>query len=404
MKKSISRKAVCFFAQVLLFSSTIIGCCIINNNKNTAISALSKSGQISKSNHKKMVGVWVPYMDLNINSSNNTEQKFKSKFQNIINKSKANKVNALFVQVRPFSDALYPSKVYPWSHLLTGTQGKNPGFDPLLYMVEESHKNGLEFHAWINPFRVKHPSTPSYLSSGNPYFKLNSKKYFIFHNAGLCYNPASTRVQNYIIEGVKEIVQKYNIDGIHFDDYFYPAKDSMTSKDYIYEEYCQKNKNNTINYSEWKIKNVNHLIKEVYKTVKQAKPNVQFGISPSGNIKRCYDLGADVKTWASEKGYVDYLCPQIYWSPDFQVMPFEKTAAEWKKLIKNNNVNLYCGLALYKINSDADKGTWKHRKNIIADEIKISKNLQYNGVILYSWSYLNSESTKQEIESMKKEI
>ena len=115
-------------------------------------------------------------------------------------------------------------------------------------------------------------------------------------------------------------------------------------------------------------------------------------------------MGADVKTWCEKNGYIDYICPQIYWSLDFKTKPFEKTAKEWRNLVKNKNVNLYCGLALYKIGTDADNGTWKGKNNILAREFKISKKLNYNGVILYSYGHICSEKTTKEMQNLKKEF
>ncbi len=352
---------------------------------------ISQSGsQPNTSSGGKMIGVWVPYLDLDINSLTNTEKKFQEKFQNIINVSKNHGMDTLIVHVRSHSDAMYPSKIFPWSHLLTGTQGVNPGFDPLSYMIKTSHENGLKFHAWINPLRIQTKTIPKKLSDNNPYFKLGSQKYFINHTDGICCNPAYAEVRKLVVDGVKEIVQNYDVDGIHFDDYFYPEEKNLTSADCAYEEYL-KSSEKKLSLQDWRKKNINILVKEVYEAVKSTNSKTLFGISPAGNIKKCDEAGADVKLWASGGNYVDYLCPQIYWSTDYTVMPFEKTAGEWKNILKNSNVKIYSGLALYKAGTDLDNGTWKNRSDILASEFKILEKLNYNGLVLYSWSYLNNQ-------------
>lgn len=352
----------------------------------------------------KMTGVWVPYMDLDMSLSNgNNEKKFKEKFQNIITEAKKFGINAVIVHVRSHGDAMYPSKIFPWSHLITGTQGTDPGFDPLSYMIKTAHENGLKFHAWINPLRIQTKTYPKKLSPDNPYFKLGSEKYFIKHTDGICYNPAYTETRKLIIDGVKEIVQNYNVDGIHFDDYFYPEEKNFTSKDCAYDEQL-KSGEKKLSLQDWRKKNINSLVSETYKSIKAINSNVLFGISPAGNMEKCHEAGADVNLWASNKGYVDYLCPQIYWSLDYSEMPFEKTAVKWKNILKSNNVKLYSGLALYKAGTDADKSTWKSKNNILASEFKIIQKLNYDGMILYSWSFLNNPSTKEETDNLQKEM
>lgn len=408
MIKTKNKKTKFYLLELLSLIIIISICSFINNSisakskKNSATTAKSTSQTTSKKINTPMIGIWVSYIDLKMVSHSNPEKAFKFKFDNIIKTAKENKINTLFVHVRPFSDSFYPSDIYPWTHCLTGEQGKNPGFDPLEYMIQKSHANGLKFHAWINPFRISINNIPDKLSKSNPYYKLNSKKYFIEHENGICLNPAYPKVQNLIIDGVKEIVKKYKIDGIHFDDYFYPTSKNVTLKDIAYKNY--RKKGGKMGLHQWRIKNVNKFIKNVYKSVKNIKPDVEFGVSPSGNIENCYSMGADVKTWCEKEGYIDYICPQIYWSIDFAVKPFEKAANEWRNLIKNKNMNLYCGLALYKVGTNADNCTWKGKKNILANEFKISKKLKYDGIVLYSYSQLISSDTSEEMKNIKKEL
>lgn len=408
MIKTKNKKTKFYLLEILALIIIITTCSFVNNSifaksKNTAESTpKSISKTTPKKKNKPMKGVWISYIDLKMGSHPNPEKAFKFKFDNMVKTAKENKANALFVHVRPFSDSFYPSNAYPWSHCLTGKQGENPGFDPLKYMIEKTHASGLEFHAWINPFRISINNIPDKLSKSNPYYKLGNEKYFIKYGNGICLNPAYPKVQNLIIDGVKEIVKNYKIDGIHFDDYFYPTNDEATLKDIAYKNY--RKKGGKMGIHQWRMQNVNTFINKVYKSVKDIKPGVKFGISPSGNIDNCYSMGADVKTWCEKDGYIDYICPQIYWSLDFAVKPFEKTAKEWKNLVKNKNVNLYCGLALYKVGTDADGGTWKGKNNILANEYKIAKKLNYDGMVLYSYGQLCSSKTAKEMQNLKKEL
>ena len=342
------------------------------------------TAQIQEIKSDDFLGVWVSYIDLEINNPKDTEKAFKKKFDQILDKSEEYNINNIFVHVRPFCDALYPSKIFPWSHLLTGFQGVDPKFDPLEYMIEESHKRNMKFHAWINPLRVKLSTCPKDLSDKNILNKLSPDK-FLNSTQGTFLNPAYEEVQNLIINGIKEIITNYKVDGIHFDDYFYPEVKYLTSQDCAYEE----NSNNTSDINTWRKNAITNLIKKTYGEIKSINPEIKFGISPPGNPKKCDIAGIDVSTLCGEKDYyLDYICPQIYWSLEFKEMPFEKTANTWKAILGKSPVDLYGGIALYKIGTDLDNGTWKSDQNILSKEITILENLGYKGVSLYSWKQL----------------
>lgn len=342
---------------------------------------------------ERHIGAWVTYMDLNISDSENTESSFKSRFENVIEKSKKFHVNDLYVHVRPFCDSLYPSKIFPWSHLLTGTQGKDPAFDPLKYMIEISHKNGIKFHAWVNPLRVKLKNMPTELSSENPYYKLGSFKYFLESEGTICLNPGYEETQNLVLEGIKEIVSNYDVDGIHFDDYFYP--ESTEIKD------CAAEENQVSDIIAWRKKCITKLIESTHSAVKSANKNIAFGISPLGNNEKCHTMGIDAQELCKTKA-IDYICPQLYWSLKYKVMPFEKAAKIWQEMTKNTGVKLFGGLALYKIGTELDDKTWQDDKNILPKEIEILENLGYDGAILYSFGQL--DESKEEISNLLKKL
>ena len=346
---------------------------------------------------QEMAGVWVPYMSLT--TQEHTQEAFEDNFRRIADTAKEKGINTLFVHVRPFCDALYPSERYPWSHLLTGEQGKDPGYDPLQFMVEYSHKNGMEFHAWINPLRIKTAETPATLSPDNPYLSLreDSPYYFMEYEGGVYLNPAYPYIRTLIADGAAEIVERYEVDGIHFDDYFYPSQEESLDAE-AYQLYAQTVET-PLTLEEWRRTNVSALVAEVYEKVKQANSGTVFGISPQGNIQNDEAMGADVKSWCAVQGYVDYICPQLYYSFENKALGYSEALTEWMALPKHEGLKAYAGLALYKAGSDADEGTWQMDSDIISRQIEAAREVQCSGVILYSSDYLDAEQTQKEVEN-----
>ncbi|MDD5924612.1 MAG: family 10 glycosylhydrolase [Clostridia bacterium] len=348
----------------------------------------------------EMRALWIPFTSLDIKSSNGSFDSFKQKFDKIVSDAEDKKLNTLIVHVRPFCDALYESDIFPCSHVLSGLQGKAVDFDALEYMAKTAHKKKLKIHAWINPFRVTSNKTSFEISNKNPIKSLPDGTVLEWEN-GLYLDPSSNDVRKLIIDGVREIIDKYDIDGIHFDDYFYPT----TSSDYdktSYQNYVSKLDDTSIplTLSEWRTNNVNMLINGVYNAVHSSDKDVVFGISPQGNIENDISMGADVYTWGSVSGYVDYLCPQLYVNSENPILPFDKTADAWKKLVKKDNIELYIGLGLYKAGSDVDEGTWQNADDIIKSQIEYTRKIKTDGFALYSSEYLVNKQTKAEVTNM----
>ena len=335
-------------------------------------------------------------MDLDISGTEDTEKSFKAKFNLIIEKCKKFNINNIYVHIHPFCDALYKSDIFPWSHLLTGIQGKNPGFDPLLYMTDLSHENNIKIHAWLNPLRIKTSTTPHTLSDKSPFYKFDSDKYFLTYNNVTCFNPGYKEVRDIVTESVKEIAANYKVDGIHFDDYFYP--ESVSVKDAAYDE---NKSSSTLSIEQWRKDCVTNLIKQSYEEVKKINPQIEFGFSPPGSLEKCNLIGIDIPSLVS-LNIPDYICPQIYWSLEYKVMPFEKTAILWKDMLKDSKIKLFGGLALYKIQTDCDNCTWKNDVNILAKELDILNNLNYDGTVLYSFGHL--DDSKEEIINLNKKL
>ena len=373
-----------------------------------ASSAAQGAAVTTNASTQEMRAVWVPYLSLNMSKENDkSEQAFLKKFNAIMSTAKSCGMNTLIVQVRPFGDALYPSSIFPWSHVVGGTQGVNPGYDPLKEMVAACHEAGLKIHAWINPLRIQANGAPSILATGNPYYKFRTiaskSDYVIDYQNGKYYNPAYEEVRKMISDGAREIAANYDVDGIQFDDYFYPTQDASFDKT-AYDAYrSQSSKNGTpLSLPDWRRANISDLVSEVYRAVKSTGKNIPFGIAPQGNVQNDLGMGADVSAWCSARGYVDYICPQLYYNFDNPTLPFNTAAENWRSLVKNPGVKLYFGLAAYKAGSDADSGTWKKSSDILASQVQYGRKVSCDGFMFYSCDYLTGDQTKEEVQNVVK--
>ncbi|EIL84154.1 hypothetical protein BAME_27870 [Bacillus sp. M 2-6] len=290
----------------------------------------------------------------------------KQEFIQLLDDIKAMNMNAVIMQIKPTADAFYPSKFGPWSEYLTGTQGKDPGYDPLEFMIEEAHKRGLEFHAWFNPYRITMNHTDlNRLSADHP--ARAHPEWTIAYGNQLYFNPGIPDAQDFIVDGIEEVVKNYDIDAVHMDDYFYPNKIAGVPfpDQETYETYGQK----FTHIEDWRRDNVNELVKQINNTIKKEKPYVKFGISPFGvwrNIKddptgsnttagmtNYDDLYADTREWIQQH-HIDYITPQIYWSIGFQPAAYDVLTKWWSNEVKGQPVHLYIGQATYKINQNSD--------------------------------------------------
>lgn len=371
------------------------------NDTNNIAALSSKATADTPESNEEMRGVWVSYMELSMeNESSKTQKAFEDKFTEIAEKSRESGFNTLIVQIRPFCDALYKSSYFPWSHILTGTQGKNPQYDALQIMCDICKENNLKIHAWINPYRVSSNETPKKLSGNNPYIK--NSEIGIKTDNGIFLDPSHETAQQLISDGVKEIAENYDVDGIQFDDYFYPTEDESFDKKQ-YEAYIEKyGKENSMSLDNWRMQNVNTLICKVYRTIKSVDSSVEFGISPQGNIGNNDGLYADVKSWCTCKGFADYICPQIYFSLENPALTFEDCLNSWTSLDFDENVKLYVGLGGYKAgNGEYDEETWLLSDSILADEYDIlCNNKSVRGFMLYSYSCLEDDTAKKEINNL----
>jgi uncharacterized lipoprotein YddW (UPF0748 family) len=377
----------------------------------------------TKTAAKEFNAVWISYLEFNDRLKDPKTGKLgftKERFESLINEMFDNtvklKMNAVVVHVRPFGDAMYPSEYFPWSKYISGEQGKNPGFDPLKYMVKAAHDRGLEFHAWINPYRVTNNSTDVLtLSKDNTARKWltnkskNDDRNILAFGKALYFNPSKIWVQAQIRDGIKEIVENYDVDGIHFDDYFYPTLGTNYQKNFDYLEYkeyydwCVENKVKTKTIAQWRRDNVNRLVKKVYNEIKEIDESVQFGISPGGFLDyllmddRYY---SDITTWMSKPGYIDYICPQLYWSFDHSRYPYDKTLDRWIALKKNPDIKLYVGIANYKAGSKEDNA-WYKDADLLRKMIEYGRSTgEVDGFVYFRYDYFFKAVTQKGISRM----
>lgn len=397
--------------RIIPFIATAVTLCLvltigfINKNK-TAVRAtkvnynsVSEIKTSSDKSSEPMKGVWVTYMELSMQyDDDKSEGAFKNKFENIAQDCKSRGFNTLIVQVRPFCDALYSSDYFPFSHIITGKQGADPGYEPLEIMCETCKKLGLKIHAWINPYRIALNNIPQELSETNPY--ITDNEICIETDSTIILDPASEKARELIVSGVSELAENYEIDGIQFDDYFYPP-DIENEDNEQYLDYASSIQNGFgMSLDKWRTANVNLLISEVYRTVHSLDKDIEFGISPQGNLGNNAGLNADVVSWCAQLGYVDYICPQIYFSLENPALGFEAALKEWTELDFHDDLRLYIGLAGYKAGSDADENTWQNSDDILAQEYKISDDYNADGIMLYSYSSLVDNNSEKEINNL----
>ena len=294
--------------------------------------------------------VWVSYLEW-ARMDFSSEEAFRAAAAELLDNCAALGLNTVIAQVRPFGDALYESSLFPWSHLCTGTQGQGPGFDPLDVLVTEAHGRGLSLEAWVNPYRLKSSAAmPPSIADTN--LMNTHPEWCCTVGDGVYLNPAVPEAAAYVVQGVAELVEKYAVDGIHFDDYFYPTTDTSLDA-------AQFAASGEADLADWRRANVTALVKAAHDAVKAADPTLRFGISPQGNPDN--DLAtqySDVYGWltaSGEEAVVDYLCPQIYWGYGYRLQSgstrfaFENITAEWLALPRAESTALYFGLGAYRV-------------------------------------------------------
>lgn len=339
--------------------------------------------------------VWISYLEWQ-SADFSSEDAFRAQMGSWFDQYAAMGLNTVLAQVRPFGDALYPSAIFPWSSVCTGTQGLDPGFDPLAVLVEEAHARGLRLEAWLNPYRLAlNDTVPGAFSADN---LATMHPEWVKQAAGGQYlDPSRQDVRDCIAAGVQEILDGYAVDGIHLDDYFYPTTDEAFDA----AEYAAAGTN--LSLEDWRRENVNALVRQLYQLVHaggRTAGAVPLGISPQGNNDNNYaQQYSDAALWLSTPGYIDYAMPQVYWGYGYTTgsgstrFAFENITADWLALPRAEGVALYFGLGAYRI-GDGDGGNYDHAQDQwqtgrnLADMVTTLRGAGADGFGLYRSDFL----------------
>ncbi|QHI73564.1 family 10 glycosylhydrolase [Aminipila terrae] len=399
---------------------------IVVINTDGTVAQFNDSGNQKNQDTKhdgELNAMWISYLEYM--SMPKDEAGFKAAVDKMFDRCKNLGMNAVIVHVRSHCDAMYPSKYYPWALFASGKQGVDPGYDPLKYMIDAAHSRGLEFHAWVNPYRVTGYGTYwNQVAANNPVKVWQSDsdttndRWALLQKGEYYLNPAIPEVRDMVINGVKEIVENYDVDGIHFDDYFYPSvNDSDPSLCFDKPEYDKSG--SSLSIADWRRNNVNMLVKGVYSAIKSAKPNVEFGISPAGNLSNLRKNNAyfvDIDRWLSEDGYVDYIMPQLYWgfetkdsSGNIAPYAYVNNLNSWISLASKGNVKLYVGLDMANAGTNVpDKNAtseWLRYNDIIARQVTTGRATgKVKGYAYFRYEFFNKDVTQNEVNNLVKVI
>lgn len=368
------------------------------------------SNSYSAVNYSEVKGIWISYIELAELLQGQSKEGFRSNIGAVYDNCADLGLNTVYVHVRSHSDAYYRSELFPWSKYVTGTLGKDPGYDPLEVMISEAHKRGLSFHAWINPLRACSSSEISEYGSYPVYTFAKGDGMTGKHavNVGGTYylNPAYNEVTELIAAGAAEIVSGYDVDGLHIDDYFYPTTDaSFDSAAYSVSGYST--------LSDFRFANCDRMVSGLYSAVHAANPTAKFSISTQGRIENNYTLlYADVRKWCTEPGYADIMIPQIYYGFENSAAPYQSTLEEWNALAKKGGIPLIAGLSVSKVGCEdkwagSGKNEWINNSNMISRQTAAAKKCScYGGIALYSYRSVFrpdssvSEQVKTEISAL----
>lgn len=362
-------------------------------------------GTYQQINYDKVKAMWLSQFDLSgvymSGSSQRAESSFRSLMGTILDNCVNDGMNTVIVQVRPNGDSMYPSEYYTMSKYVVGSYGRSATYDPFAIIIELAHARSLSVQAWINPLRLM---TSSEITNVSTSYKVgewyNSStyngKYVVLYNSYYYLNPAYDEVRQLIIDGAVEICTLYDVDGVHMDDYFYPTTDSS------FDSAAYNSYTGSLSLANWRRDNLNKLVSGLYSAIKAVDEDILFGISPAGNMSTVYSSQyADVYTWCSKTGYIDYICPQVYFGMLHSTQGFGTCSSGWSNIVTNSNVTLYVGITLgkalngYNGTTDAYAGTtegkyeWINNKDVIKSCLEYTRDNLDNctGVAFFCYQY-----------------
>lgn len=329
-------------------------------------------------NYDNQIGLWLPYMDFEEYMYGKTEQEYRTAVSEILERAGENDINTIYFHAHPNGDAYYNSEIFPKGIFYDGS------YDPLEIIIETAHDMGISVHAWINPYRMQTTEqmesisddfiVKQWIAENNPMVKVVGNRYYL--------NPAYDEVTELICSAADEILDNYNVDGLHIDDYFYPTTE------FEFDREAFETESGDIN--EWRRENISRMVSSLYETVKAHNMNLKFGVSPQGNIEIDYNNQyADVERWTSVTGYCDYIVPQLYFGFQNAVCPFEETLHRWESLVEGGYVSLIAGLAAYKQGKydqwagASGENEWIDNDDVIERQIELIKSSTADGYAFY---------------------
>ncbi|MCR4638504.1 family 10 glycosylhydrolase [Ruminococcus sp.] len=329
-------------------------------------------------NYTNQVGMWLPYVRFPEIMQGKSEEQFRKAIRELLQDAAAENVNTLYFHAHPMGDAYYRSEIFPKGAYLDGD------YDPLRIVLDEAHKLGISVHGWINPLRLQTEEEMNrlsddyiikkWISAGEPYVRTVNGRWYLV--------PSYSETVELLEAAAGEILDDYDVDGLHIDDYFYPTTDEEFDR-------AEFEKSGITDLNEWRTDTVSRYVKALYDTVKSHDERLLFGISPQGSIDGNYSTQyADVRRWGSESGFADYIVPQIYFGFENECCPFLPTLAQWEELV-GSGVSLIAGLAPYKLGREdkwagaAGELEWINDPDIIDKQIAAVKNSKADGYALY---------------------
>ena len=381
--------------KILIIILVFLGCCFIFYSINQDEDKYDNSINTNKMKEDRYM--FISYIDYSY-FKGKEQIDLKNEIDKMVTNLKENDFNGIILQVRAFSDAIYDSKIFSPSLKIVDDENDKLNLDILYYFIKKSHENNIKLIAWINPYRIRNTKDLTSISENNVVYKYLNTTNIEINDNGIYFNPASEEVLNLILEGVEEVVKNYDIDGILYDDYFYPSKTIDLDNYNLYKENGGKK-----TLDEFRRNNINRLISTTYEKIKSIKNDVLFGISPSGNINNNYnDEYLDIN-YCIENNLIDFIMPQIYYGFNNESMPFKNTIDTWSNLVKDTNINFYVALALYKSGTKdtyakSGNNEWIENSDIITKQIVVSRNsYNYKGFSIFRYDYFfnNDRNNKQ---------
>lgn len=368
-------------------------------------------------NYPDMKALWISQFDMASVYASGARQRDKEEFtkllQRILDNAASNHYNTIIYQVRPYADSMYPSDVCPPCSMVTGTYANEHEYDPFEILVSEAHERGFSVQAWINPMRAMLVKEIRYVSDK---YRIRQwyndtqlrARYLPVVSDRVYLNIGEPAVRELIVDGAKELLSRYDVDGLHMDDYFYPTTDPSFDR-VSYGEYTKNGGKGDI--ARYRKTVLSELVHSLYEAVKESGEGRIFGISPAGNMQTVINSHyADVRTWCSDDGYIDYICPQVYFGFEHATVPFDKTCEKWQSIIKNDNVDLIIGMSLGKAKSGVDnyagsgKNEWSEHKDILQRCLQFTETLpKCKGVAYFCYQYFYDPVSGAEERSTKRE-